>query len=201
MDNIKYYNKKNIKKDHLLKYNQVINFIRQNIDNKWENNYKLGYETFGILLVGFCEWIHNNKEQNDIKTVYFMARDGYIVKKAYNILYPDDTTQYMYISRRSLSLPSIYLTDTIEDILNCMVLPPIFDIITFLQNINITYEEVEKEILDANIKKDELFKRSEIHNNNKIIELLKLINKKLKSKSKEKYDFFNKYLNQLDFFR
>lgn len=199
MKKIKYYNKKNVNKKNIIRYNQVINFLNENINEDWNNNYKLGYETFGILLVGFCEWIHNNKEENNIKTVYFMARDGYIVKKAYNILYPEDSTKYMYISRRSLSLPAIYLTDTIEEILNCMVLPPIFDITTFLQNINIKYEEVEKEILNVNIRKDELFKRSEIHNNKKIMEFLKLISKKLRTKSKEKYDCFNKYLDQLDF--
>lgn len=199
MNKIKYYNKKNIKIEYLSKYNKVINFIMQNIDDSWKNNYKLGYETFGILLVGFCEWIHRNKEHNKIETIYFMARDGYIVKRAYNILYPDDKTQYMYISRRSLSLPSIHLTDNIDGVLDCMVLPPMFDIITFLQNINLTYDEVEKEVIKSGIEKDEIFFRSDIYDNKKIIELLKLIFEKIKIKAKEKYDCFNEYLNQLNF--
>ena len=67
----------------------------------------VGFSVLGLPLVGFCQWIH--KETEGVPK-YFLARDGFLIKKAYEVLYPDEKEQihYLYISRNSLRRPNIY---------------------------------------------------------------------------------------------
>ena len=69
---------------------------------------KFGYEKFGPLLYGFCRWIDEKVKKYNIQQIFFMARDGYIVKKVYELLHPDTTINIVYfeMSRRSIRVPS-----------------------------------------------------------------------------------------------
>ncbi len=58
-----------------------------------------GYKCGGILMLGFCEWIHAQAEETHAEKILFFARDGYIMKKIYDRLYPDAQTEYVYWSR------------------------------------------------------------------------------------------------------
>lgn len=68
--------------------------------------YFIGYYALGMHLVGLSKWIGDNSlEYNKI---YFMARDGYIPMKAYEIMRSDKMPQaeYIYTSRKLL-LPAM----------------------------------------------------------------------------------------------
>lgn len=197
MKKVSYYNIKNIKKENIEQYKEIEKNIAYKINDSWSRCFELGYETFGILLYGLCNWIHNDIKKNKIDKIFFLSRDGYIIKKVYNILYPDEKTEYLYISRRSLSLPTMYLSENYDEKFDCMVLPPIFNIETFLSNINIKCNEVSNEIKRAKISYDELFKRSEIKKNPKLKELMMQLDRKINAE--KKYNNFINYLDQLDF--
>lgn len=61
--------------------------------------FEYGYKCGGILMVGFCHFIHEQAQRTCAEKVLFFARDGYIMKKIYDRLYPDDATEYVYWSR------------------------------------------------------------------------------------------------------
>lgn len=61
----------------------------------WEFGYKYG----GILVTGFCRFIHAQMQQQGADRVLFFARDGYIVKQIYDRMYPEDKTFYVRWSR------------------------------------------------------------------------------------------------------
>lgn len=61
--------------------------------------YEYGYKCGGILMVGFCRFIHEHAQRTNAEKVLFFARDGYIMKKIYDQLYPDAATEYVYWSR------------------------------------------------------------------------------------------------------
>ncbi len=64
---------------------------------KVSSGFAYGYTYGGLLLLGFCDWIH--EQAKDHEGVLFLSRDGYIVKKLYDTLYPEDTTEYIHWSR------------------------------------------------------------------------------------------------------
>lgn len=76
-----------------------------------------GYNCFGPLLLCFSKWLLEEFKKNDIKNVFFLARDGFIMKKAFDIINTDEQikTQYFYASRRALIVPSLRNCKNIEE--------------------------------------------------------------------------------------
>ena len=62
-------------------------------------NQEFGFIYGGIFVMGYCSYIHNYVEQNHIDKVLFLSRDGEILKRIYDNMYPEDDTCYGYISR------------------------------------------------------------------------------------------------------
>ena len=184
-------NKKNIK---------IINtFISNNIDSNQSYSWQIGYKNFGILLYGFCEWLHKNNEQNKYDNIFFLSRDGFILKKVYSILFPTEKTSYFYVSRRSLALPIASKRKEINEILNYLTLPPIFTIDILLSVFQISVKEVQGELEKCKISLDEVFKRKNFKEDQRIIELVKLIFKKINAISNQQEKLFNEYLEQEKF--
>ena len=61
--------------------------------------YEYGYKCGGIIVTGFCRFIHNEAMLTGAEKILFFARDGYILKQLYDKLYPNEKTEYVYWSR------------------------------------------------------------------------------------------------------
>ncbi len=66
-------------------------------------DYQLGFTALGPLLLGFSLWLHKSSDAR--MPLVFLARDAYLLKKAYVLLYPDSACSYAYLSRRSTTVP------------------------------------------------------------------------------------------------
>ena len=65
--------------------------------NYWE---QFGYKYIGILTYGYVRWLKERFEKEGMDKAFFMLRDGYIIKKAFDYLYPEFDTKEIYGSRR-----------------------------------------------------------------------------------------------------
>lgn len=66
----------------------------------YSKDYEYGYIYGGLFVVGYCRFIHNFVMENKIEKLLFLSRDGYILHKAYKLLYSDDIpTEYVLWSR------------------------------------------------------------------------------------------------------
>lgn len=61
--------------------------------------YEFGYSYAGLFVLGYCNFIHQKAEREHIDKVFFLSRDGDILKQVYDAMYPDDKTEYVYWSR------------------------------------------------------------------------------------------------------
>lgn len=77
--------------------------------------YRIGYWYLGILLLGFCQWVKN---ESNGRNILFFARDGFIMKKAIEILFPKIFAEYVCLSRRSITVPLLAYAKDIEDVVN-----------------------------------------------------------------------------------
>lgn len=68
--------------------------------------YFIGYYTLGMHLVGLCFWIIKECKERKIDTIHFLARDGYMPMRAYNILHDcfakTPYANYLYASRKAV---------------------------------------------------------------------------------------------------
>ena len=62
--------------------------------------FELGYLLGGPLAVGFCQFIEEKCQKNNIDHIIFTARDGYSLHKVYNILFDKPrSSSYIYATR------------------------------------------------------------------------------------------------------
>ena len=66
----------------------------------------LGAELLGPLAVGFATWLHGQRAAIPGAKLVFLARDMYLVRQVYQLLYPEEETFYLKASRQSL-LPAL----------------------------------------------------------------------------------------------
>lgn len=79
--------------------------------------YSVGYNCMGPLLLGFVQFVKNMYETLQCDEILFFARDGYVVEKAFKIVYPNLPSKYVYISRRSVTVPLLTEATSMSDIL------------------------------------------------------------------------------------
>ncbi|MBE5831480.1 MAG: hypothetical protein E7306_07050 [Butyrivibrio sp.] len=93
--------------------NRMRNFDESSEQNQMVDNnedirlrseeYQLGFNYVGAVLFGYVNWIINVALQLDIRELFFIARDGYVLKKIADIIIRnkniDISTHYLYGSR------------------------------------------------------------------------------------------------------
>lgn len=85
--------------------------IFQSGSNYNGDTYLMGYTTLGMHVLGIAEWILDEAKKNGYKKIVFLARDGKMVKKAFDMLCQarneDIKSDYFYATRKALMPYSI----------------------------------------------------------------------------------------------
>ena len=95
-------------------------FISINRDSDFNMNpYMIGYMTLGPQLLALVRWAERKRLLMEARHIHFVARDGYLVKKAYDIMYADNVvSNYIRLSRKALILADI---NSISDLYSIII--------------------------------------------------------------------------------
>lgn len=65
--------------------------------------YEYGFIYGGLFALGYCNFIHEYVHKNNVDKVLFLSRDGEILKKVYDNVFPEDkaVSEYVYWSRKA----------------------------------------------------------------------------------------------------
>jgi len=80
-------------------YSAIVNNHLYSTNNNYDEEYKLGFIYGGIYVLGFIQWINKFAIDNDVDKILFLARDGDIYSKLYNLLPEHKNWEYFYWSR------------------------------------------------------------------------------------------------------
>ena len=84
--------------------------------------FRAGYAAAGPMLFSFVQWLIRRVRENRHDRVYFLARDGYLLKQIYDRVrlsgaYPDlPESGYLYASRRCAAVPALFTWTDIVDL-------------------------------------------------------------------------------------
>ncbi len=83
---------------------------------------KIGYEVVGPMLYGFCMWLNEQIEKDNIDKIFFLSREGKLIQKAYQTLFPDsDIPQtYLKVSRQSLIVPRLSDSNSFDEMMELL---------------------------------------------------------------------------------
>lgn len=89
----------------------------------------VGASLSGFLLGAYVQWIINDAVRRGIKTLYFIARDGYVLKKAADIFIEQMgykiSTEYIYGSRKAWRMPA-HISEDMDILELCYTSTPEF---------------------------------------------------------------------------
>lgn len=193
--NIKKQNNFLDKKNKNTNYLKLESFISNGL--KGENYFRdFGYECFGPILYGFVKWLTKN-----IKTEkkFFLARDGYLIQKAYNLYNNTDEDHYFYASRRSLIIPTLWMVDSLKEMTDKLYIRDSIKIGNLFRKLGLEKEDYKKILEKYNYEIDRELKYKELFEDitfKKIFEEVKPI---IKENSKKEYDLLIKYMKQEKF--
>lgn len=80
-------------------YRGIVNAHLHNGTNKYTPYYEMGFVYAGIYVFGFCQWIHKIAKNAGIDKILFLAREGDIYKKVFDMSFSDVQTAYTLWSR------------------------------------------------------------------------------------------------------
>ena len=143
----------------------LVNFGR-NEDMFWKN---FGYSYAGILYLGFLNWLKDKLIESNISEVFFLARDGWIMKKTFDIMFPNSSsnvhTHYLYSSRRMFNIASLEIL-TNDDINFFLSGSTILTVKEYLNRIGVTFDKARDvvkafglsgdEFVDSELKKEQI---------------------------------------------
>lgn len=157
---------------------------------------RMGYEIFGPLLLGFCRWVHRMSRECHVDTLLFLARDGLIIKRAYDLLFPDDDQQYFYISRRAAIVPLLADNLDIEEMLNVSGLPNDFTVRTFISKLGLDMAQVDSQAKQYDLAPETRLIRSDFANNIKLSKFYESIKEDVFTNSTDEQQDLKGYLRQ-----
>lgn len=77
-------------------------FVQNRLAGRANDGEALGFSVLGPLLISFCRWLHECSTAQKNGRLFFLARDMYLTREIYALLYPEEETFYLQVSRRSL---------------------------------------------------------------------------------------------------
>lgn len=191
---------KEVEDTNKLYYNSLNSFIENHIDMNKDYFWKIGYETFGPLLYSYTNWLKECFIKENYKKVFFLARDGYIMQKVFKMI--NDTNienEYMYASRRSLIVPTIWMYDKLDDVLSNMYLGPRISVNALLKRLGLEPKEKNELLKKYNLELKEILPTDNILNNDEFMSFYKEVKDEIYLNSKNEYENLLKYYNEIDF--
>lgn len=171
-------------------------FINNSISGK--RLFRIGYETLGPLLYGFCVWLHSQKKYLGLEQLLFFSRDGQIMHKAYKALYPDDPTVYVRISRRSAIVPFIHFYDgDFQKIMDRLPLARYLDLPSLFEALGLDCTDYTDVIERHKLNTEAVFTKGQILEDNRLRSLLAELEADIRENSRNEYMAFKQYVQGL----
>lgn len=186
--------------NHIYKNKEIFDYFNNGIiKNLIYNNedfwYKFGVENVGIIYLTFIEWLINEINKNKIEKVFFLARDGKVLKEAYDIITSDmdlPVSEYILASRRGLNIPALYILDDAEINLLLMYVNG-KKIDSIFKKIGLEINKYRDVITKFNLNVDEI----QINRDEKNLRLLlEYLRNEILDNSKLERELYIKYLNE-----
>lgn len=80
-------------------YSGIVNTHLHNGVKTYDPYYEYGFIYGGLYVTGYCNWIYHRAKEQGVEKILFLARDGDIYQKIFNMMFDDMPNEYVYWSR------------------------------------------------------------------------------------------------------
>lgn len=156
---------------------------------------------FWTLIIWFCIMAFENMKENSVEQVFFLARDGYIMRQVYNNLgYGKDIQDYYFeASRRSLRIPAYNRNMSFNDILHELTVPNKTTLKQIFDSFGLDIEKYSELVSNSGIKITDYLKRDSLKENKKFKKIFDSIYDDIITNAEYEAKMLDNYLSQYDF--
>lgn len=159
-----------------------------------------GYDYYGVLVEGFNDWAAHICESENIKRIFFCARDSYCFYCGFKLKeYTKVESKYFYISKKSLILPLMGTSILDDEILTYSFSNRILTGREWLVQMDLNEAEMRTLMDSVEFTLDDYLDRENEQDRNKALLIIKNIRKCLHEKIEEQLKYFDTYLHQTGF--
>lgn len=184
---------KNVKKEINAVSSQILNHHLNVSDN-----YKFGIEYFGPFLYGYTRWLYSSIKEKNYEKIFFLSRDGFMMKKAFDILNKKNIKcEYVYFSRKSIRQALLNKSRNYDESLTYLTKEHYISFAKFLEYYGFPKSEQKKISIKYNIplEKEYVFSKLKI---NKQLEKIYYDNKEfINQYSIVQEELLEKYIKQI----
>lgn len=163
---------------------------------------EFGSEKLGPFLYAYTDWLYQKIASENIKNVYFFARDGYLMKKAFDIYLDYNSsniiTQYAYFSRKSIRQAMLWKIESYEESLKFMSTSRYISMGGILEYYGFSNDERIEIAEKYGLVLDEEFLTHALSSNLKIKKLYLSLKDKIHENSYSQYQLLKKYIRQIE---
>lgn len=164
-----YYNRKQREDAKNVTWEQkcLNTFINNHVQINKDFYQRFGFECFGPVLYGFTKWLYYNMNSLGIQNVLFLARDGYIMKRTYDMLGLNENipSYYFESSRRSLRIPCFNPHMKYEEILDELTVPNMTNMAQLFDSLGLNADDYKELIKEYGFNFESQIKRDTLKNN------------------------------------
>lgn len=168
--------------------------------NKDDVDYMVGYNVLGPFMFDFCQWLHDEKVKHHIDMFLFVAREGFLIKKCYELLYPKEKAQthYVRLSRNMLRMPMLSLENKLNVFLKTIPEKPSYEFCKLLNYLYLRCDDAFLKNLNNNgILYDNVIYRDDIVKGKWNV-LFSYLFDLIKDKVEQQKDYLKEYLLSFD---
>ncbi|MDD2971667.1 MAG: HAD-IA family hydrolase [Lachnospiraceae bacterium] len=158
--------------------------------------YSFASEVFGPSVIGFCKWLFNEIEKTNVDIIFFQARDGYLIKRVFNLLYPEyaGKTDYLYVSRKAIRLSSLYNKKNLDSLVALFPQHTLLSLKDLCCKLGANKDLYQKAISNYNLDEDSTFFPGEILTNKNLNSFCNCLLSLLQPECKRENILFNRYI-------
>ena len=182
-------------------YRTMSAFINNHLPEDKNPYWKVGYEVLGPLLYAYTKWLIADLKDKSIQKVFFQSRDGFIMKKAFDMLCNLDNIQiqstYLYVSRQSLVFSSVSSSPKWSDVCKYSIVYRAKSVRELLHVFNLSPSQYEKIVLQHGLNMDgpiNILQKAEL-----LEPFYESIKEDIIASSKKSYKAMLSYFEQNDF--
>lgn len=111
--------------DSVLEYSVINAFVSNHAPDGLNYFEKVGYEAIGPILLGFSKWLANQSKDCDIQKLFFLTREGAVLKEAFETcgFGAELETNLIRVSRRSTAVPLLSECENLDDLMRQVRVP------------------------------------------------------------------------------
>lgn len=165
--------------------------------NRFSDFYSsFGYGVFGPMLYGYSKWLDDKFSEHGYDYVLFFSREGYFIKKAYEVVHSlsGPSRMYFYASRRALQVPAIWIKPEYSCIMKSMFLPREFTLDWLINHWGLNTDKYTTCIGEVGLAKETKLSKFSVLENSQVEKLYELLKDDIYENSKSEYSAFIDYL-------